>query len=108
VAFVRDRGAGRGRYLVELRRELGITSIQSNPWETFADTLRANARRMSGCATGAVDECDALFGVLHDRMAAVSSMKAAAKALYAVLTTEQRRKAEQVLPLCCLPAVSVI
>lgn len=95
-------------YLVGLRRELGIMSTQSSPWETFAETLRANGRRMGGCATRAVDECDALFGELRDRLAAVASMKVAATALCAVLTPEQRRKAEQILPLCCLPAAPVI
>ena len=98
---------GRGGYLGQLKRELGIAAGQRKAWENFAATLRANTRRMSATRRGAleaVDVCDLAFGSLPDRLAALAAMQRAAADLLAVLTQEQRRRAARLLPLCCLPA----
>ena len=99
--------SGRGGYLGRLKRDLGIVGGQSQAWESFASSLRANARRMGaarGVASKSADVCVLVFGSLPDRLAALAAMKPAATELLAVLTPAQRRQAARLLPLCCLPA----
>ena len=98
---------GRGGYLGQLRRELGIAAGQATAWEGFASSLRANARRMSatrGAASEATDPSELAFGSLQDRTAALAAMRLAAADLLAALTPAQRHRAARLLPLCCLPA----
>lgn len=88
-----------------LRRELGITAAQCGAWESFADSLRANGKRMGtglDANVQARDPIDAAFGPCQERLAALSAMRIAASGLLAVLTPSQREKAEHLLPLCCL------
>lgn len=97
-----------GRYVDGLRLELAITTVQSDAWERFADSLRANSTRMGprqDANVGMLDSLDAVFGTPQERLAALGTMRIAARELLALLTAPQRRKAERLLPLCCLPAV---
>ena len=99
--------SGRGGYLGQLKRELGIAAGQGKAWEGYASSLKANRRRMSasrGAASAAANVSDLAFGGLPDRLAALAAMKLAAADLLAVLTPAQRRRAARLLPLCCLPA----
>ena len=96
-----------GGYLGQLKRELGIVGGQGRAWEGFASSLRANARRMSAArdmASKSADECALAFGDLPHRLSDLAAMQLAAADLLAVLTPAQRRRAAQLLPLCCLPA----
>ena len=93
------------RYVDGLRLELGINAAQSAAWERFADSLRANRKRMGTrqhADVGTRDPADAVFGPCQERLAALGAMRIATSQLLAVLTTSQREKAEQLLPLCCL------
>src|SRR5437016_3160706 len=99
----------RSGYIGQLKRELGISAGQGKAWENFAATLKANTRRMSatrGAVSEAADVSDLAFGSLPDRLAALAAMQRAAADLLAVLTPAQRRRAAQLLPLCCLPDAS--
>jgi hypothetical protein len=92
-------------YVDGLRLELGITAAQSGAWERFADSLRANRKRMGTrqhADVGTRDPADTAFGPCQERLAALGAMRIATSQLLAVLTTSQRQKAEQLLPLCCL------
>ena len=46
---------------------------------------------------------DLPFGELEDRVAAVAAMKLATEEHFMLFAPAQRRNAEQLLPLCCLP-----
>jgi hypothetical protein len=100
--------SGRGGYLGQLKREVGIAAGQGKAWEDFASSLKANTRRMSAnrsAASTAANVSDLAFGGLPDRLAALAAMKLAAADLLAILTPAQRRRAARLLPLCCLPEV---
>jgi hypothetical protein len=83
-------------HLGSLEDQLSITNAQSAAWLRFADTVRANTDRTERVRHRP-------FGVREERLAALSSMRAAATELFAVLDTKQRHTALQCLPLCCLP-----
>ena len=100
--------SGRGGYLGQLKREVGIAAGQGRAWEGFASSLKGNTRRMSAsrsAASTAANVSDLAFGGLPDRLAALAAMKLAAADLLAVLTPAQRCRAARLLPLCCLPEV---
>lgn len=89
-----------------LRAELGITEAQQAQWNAFADTLRAQAstmRTMRGqMMQGGMPETwpDRLAleqRVLSARLEAVKAIQAPASALYASLSPEQQKKANELL-----------
>jgi hypothetical protein len=84
-------------YVASLKAKLGITKDQLQAWAKFAATLSANRRRMQRS-----NDEDEPFGLLHDRIAALRSMRQAAAELLLILNPAQQRKALQILPLCCL------
>jgi hypothetical protein len=85
-------------YVASLKAELGITEHQLRAWGEFAAALSANSRRMQG-----TDDEDQPFGLIERRLAALDSMRRAARELFTVLRAGQQCKAFQLLPLCCLP-----
>lgn len=85
-------------HVASLRARLVITERQSPAWAVFAATLSANSRRLQD-----VGDEDQPFGLVEDRLAALSSMRHAAAALFPLLSAAQQRRALQLLPLCCLP-----
>jgi hypothetical protein len=89
--------SGAEKYVARLRVELAITDAQAEAWGAFAEALRENRRRMQTFD----DAGDQPFGPVQDRLAALASMRRAAQDLLAVLERAQRRKAMQLLPLCC-------
>jgi len=94
----RARSKARG-HVADLEARLAITGEQTEAWAAFAETLRANARRMASVD----DRAQQPFGALPDRLAALRSMTGAAAQLFAVLEAPQQRMAVELLPLCCLP-----
>ncbi|GLR77400.1 MULTISPECIES: Spy/CpxP family protein refolding chaperone [Azospirillum] len=87
-----------------LKAELKITDAQAPQWNTFADTLRSNAKAYQamheqmakgGMPSAWPDRLAAQQKVLATRLDAVKALEAAAKPLYAALTDEQKRVADQ-------------
>lgn len=89
-----------------LRAELGITDAQAKEWSAFADGLRANAeahrsmheQMMKGEKPASLTERLARReSALSARLEATKKLNAAAAPLFAVLSEEQRKTAEDLL-----------
>lgn len=95
-----------------LKTELRITNAQMPQWNAFADALRANARRMSEMRTtmmqggmggqsgplmNAPDRLDRMEKMMTAMSGAVKATKSALAPLYAVLTDEQKKMADQLI-----------
>jgi LTXXQ motif family protein len=95
-----------------LKTELKITEAQMPPWNAFADVLRENARRMGampvimmqsgmmghdGASVNAPDRLDRMEKMMTAMLEAVKATKAALAPLYAVLTDEQKKVADQLI-----------
>lgn len=101
------------RRLAALKAELGVGAGQGNGWKKFAASFRMNARRMRQRhrsvqatpprqAPGAIDALEQMFGTLEERLAALEALRRGATALYVVLTPAQRKKADRLIPACCI------
>ena len=95
-----------------LKTELKITDAQTPQWNVFADTLRANARRMSemrntmmqggmmgqgGASVSAPDRLDRMEKMMATMVESLKATKATLAPLYAVLTDEQKKVADQLI-----------
>ena len=95
-----------------LKAELKITETQMLQWNAFVEALRANARRMSGMpaimmqsgmmgqggpSVSAPDRIDRMEKMMTAMLEAVKATKAALAPLYAVLTDEQKKVADQLI-----------
>ena len=89
-----------------LKTELKITEAQSPQWNQFAEALRANARRMTemhemmsqgGAARNAPDRLDRMEKMMTGMLESVRTTKAALTPLYAVLTDEQKKLADDLI-----------
>ena len=87
-----------------LKAELGITDAQAPQWNAFADTLRSNAKAhqamheqmtKGGLPSAWPDRLAVQQKVLETRLDAMKVIEAAAKPLYAVLTDDQKKAADQ-------------
>ncbi|MCE9651087.1 MAG: Spy/CpxP family protein refolding chaperone [Parvibaculum sp.] len=92
-----------------LKAELKITAAQSAVWSNYADALTVNSQAMVSMhkqmfSTFKQDDRSALkFLDLHiqamkSRLAALEALKPVTEALYNALSAEQRKKADDVLP----------
>jgi len=105
-----DRIEGR---IAFLRTELKITDAQTNAWNSFADALRTNAKKLGEVRTSmmshmgaAQQQPPALTERLNlqeqwliARLEETRAMKTALTNLYAVLTEDQRKTANELLGL---------
>ena len=95
-----------------LKTELKITDVQTAQWNAFADALRANAQRiremrttmMQGGMMGqgnaslsAPDRLDRMEKMMTTMLEVVKTMKPPLASLYAVLSDEQRKVADQLI-----------
>lgn len=89
-----------------LRAELGITDAQQPQWNAFADALRAQAgslqkMRDTMMPGGTQDTWPERLAreerFLSTRLDAVKAMTGAARALYAALSPEQQKKADELM-----------
>jgi hypothetical protein len=95
-----------------LKAELKITEAQTSQWNAFADALRSNASRMSGipaimmqggmmgqdgASLSAPDRLDHMEKMMSVMLETVKATKSALAPLYAVLTEEQRKIADQLI-----------
>jgi hypothetical protein len=99
-----DRVEGR---IAFLRTELKITDAQTNAFNTFADALRANARRLGALrpsmmmgqpqAPTLADRLDLQERWLTARLEGTRALKSAFVILTGVLSDEQKRTADELL-----------
>jgi hypothetical protein len=95
-----------------LKAELKITDAQLPQWNSFADALRANAKRMSemrntttqggmmgqdGTSLSAPDRLDRMEKMMTAMLDALKATKSALGPLYAVLSDEQKKTADQLI-----------
>ena len=89
-----------------LKTELKITDAQSQQWNGFADALRANAKAMmtmhdqmmhDGATASAPEQAEHQIKMLSARLEALKATAAAETALYAVLSEEQKKTADELL-----------
>lgn len=89
-----------------LKAELGITDAQTAQWNTLADALRANAKihrtmhehmTKDGMPSSWSERLTFQQKALSSRLDGLKAMEAAAKPLFAVLTEDQKKLAEQLL-----------
>jgi len=90
--------------LAYLKSELAITSTQEKAWNAYASTVRARAAEMQALrgkvaeAGGTAPERFALRAeVMKQRVAGMDAVSTAVKDLYAVLTPEQKARADEQL-----------
>lgn len=96
--------------LANLKAELKITDAQADVWKTYAEAIKARVTIMQGMRASMMDAMDK--GSALDRTdiriksmeATVESMKAvkpATEKLYAALTAEQKKVADQLIGIDC-------
>lgn len=93
--------------LAYFRAELRITDAQAQPWNAFADAVRAQAERlrqatqqaMAGAAEvgPAPQQMERRIALLSAHLDAMRAVAAAATPLYAALSEEQRRTADELM-----------
>jgi hypothetical protein len=110
----RDGGGGmammRGQHveghIAYLKAELGITEAQLPQWNAFADAMREGAKSMqtamaanmgAGVPAAAPTRSDAMIAMMTVRLDSMKKTSDAGKALYAVLTDEQKKSADELM-----------
>ena len=89
-----------------LKAELGITDAQKSEWDAYAEKIKGNLQNMQGMwqtmktvfeAKTPADRLDAQIAAMDSRLAALKEIKPALAKLYAALSAEQKKKADEVL-----------
>ncbi len=89
-----------------LKAELGITDAQKSVWDPYAEKIKGNLQNMQGMwqtmktvfeAKTPADRLDAQIVAMDSRLAALKEIKPALEKLYAALSDEQKKKADEVL-----------
>ena len=89
-----------------LKTELRITDAQTPQWNAFADTLRANAKAhqamheqmaKGGMPSSWLERLAFQQKAMSTRLDGLKALETAAKPLYAVLTDDQKKLADQLL-----------
>lgn len=102
--------AAQGR-LAYMKAELGITDAQTAAWDGYASAVNARVTSMQGMhaammqamQTGtAMTRMDAHIKAMQSMLDSMQALKPATEALYAVLTDEQKQKADLLLVTGCM------
>jgi hypothetical protein len=89
-----------------LKAELAITDAQKGVWDAYADALKRNLASMQGMretmrtvfeAKTPVERLDAHIAAMDTRLAALKDIKPALVNLYAALSADQKKKADELL-----------
>lgn len=89
-----------------LKAELAITDAQKAAWETYAAALKKNLQGMQAMresmakameAKTPVERLDAHIAAMDGRLSSLKEVKPALAALYAALSDDQKKKADQIL-----------
>jgi len=92
--------------LAYIKADLEITDAQASAWDAYADAVRArhttmesvHADMMKAKESGsALERMDARTKAMESMVDSLKALKPATEALYAVLTDEQKKKADQLL-----------
>jgi hypothetical protein len=98
------------RRLAHLKTELQITDNQADVWNAYAEAVKAQVTVMQGLRTSmmdamdkgdAVDRMDVRIKSMEAMVEAMKSVKPATEKLYAALTTEQKKAADQLIGVDC-------
>ena len=90
--------------LAQLKTDLAITAAQEAAWQAFAGKAAEQAAQMqtlreqhraAGAPTTAPEQMSLRIGHMTQRLAGMQAMNTALTDLYAVLTPEQRKLADQ-------------
>jgi hypothetical protein len=97
--------------LAYIKADLAITDAQSAAWNTYASAVKARASSMQGMHDTMMQamqsgtptaRMDAHIKAMEAMTEALKALKPATEALYAVLTPEQKQKADQLLGMGCM------
>jgi hypothetical protein len=89
-----------------LKAELAITDQQKEAWDAYAAAIKKNLEGMQAMretmmkamqAKSPVERLDAHIAAMDARVTALKELKPAATTLYAALTDEQKKKADELL-----------
>jgi hypothetical protein len=89
-----------------LKTELGITEAQKTAWDAYADATKRNLHNMQSMwqsmtaafeAKTPVERLDAHMAAMDGRLAALKEVKPALANLYATLSDNQKKKADEIL-----------
>lgn len=89
-----------------LRAELAITDAQKSVWEAHAAQIRKNLQSMQDMqktmmsmmdAKSPIERIDAIIVMMDKRAQSLKEIKPTLAALYAVLSADQKKKADQIL-----------
>lgn len=89
-----------------LKAELGITDAQKAVWDAYADAVKSNLESMQGMwqgmksvaeAKSPVERLDARVAAMESRLAVLKEIRPSLANLYAALTAEQQKKADDLL-----------
>ena len=92
--------------LAYIKADLAITEAQTSAWDAYANAVRArhssmesmHADMMKTKESGSVlDRMDARIKAMEAMVESLKALKPATEALYAVLTDEQKKQADQLL-----------
>ena len=92
--------------LAYIKADLEITEAQMPAWDAYADAVRArhtmmesmHADMMKAKESGsALERMDARIKAMESMVGSLKALKPSTEALYAVLTDEQKKKADQLL-----------
>ena len=99
-------------HLAYLKAELGITEAQSAAWNGYLSVVNARMSSMQGMhqsmmqamqSGSATARMDAHVKAMEAMTEALKALEPATEALYAVLTPDQKQKADQLLGMgCCM------
>ena len=103
-------GAVADRRLAHLKTELKITDGQADVWKAYVDAIKARVTVMQGLRTtmmdamdkgGAVDRMDIRIKSMEAMVESMKAVRPATEKLYAALTAEQRKAADQLIGIDC-------
>lgn len=96
--------------LAYLKSALGIADAQESAWQDYADAVNDRVSTMQGMHTtmmgamqdgGALERMDARITGMEALVEAMKAVKPATEALYAVLSKDQKTKADEMIGLGC-------
>ena len=105
-SMMMDYGPRMEGRLAYIKAELGITDAQTAAWDAYASAVRARAETMQSMhkdmmqamqSGTAIDRMDAHIKAMEAMVEKLKALKPATEALYAVLSDDQKKKADQLL-----------
>jgi hypothetical protein len=98
--------------LAYMKAELGITDAQTAAWDGYVIAVKARAANMQGMHTAmmqamqsgtALERLDERTKAMETMVESLKALRPATETLYAVLSDDQKKKADQLLGMgCCM------